>query len=93
MLLGAFAGGALIGGGYLFHLWRPAPFLVAAGIGSPACAVPILLVTEDGGHGRAFAGVRTYAAQSWRVRRTNRERQPLLAAQPAWYGAVTASST
>ena len=24
-------GGALIGGGYLFHLWRPAPFLVAIG--------------------------------------------------------------
>ena len=36
-------GGALIGGGFLFHLWRPAPFLVAAGVVSVACLVPIAL--------------------------------------------------
>jgi MFS family permease len=31
-------GGALIGGGYLFHLWRPAPFLVAAAVVAVACS-------------------------------------------------------
>ena len=33
--------GALMGGGFLFHLWQPAPFLVAAGVVAVACAVPL----------------------------------------------------
>jgi hypothetical protein len=81
----AIAGG-LIGGGFLFHLWRPAPFLVAAFVVSVACAVPILLVTEDGGHGRVFEGVRAYVAQSWRVLRSNRDVATFLVANTAWEG-------
>jgi hypothetical protein len=78
--------GALIGGGYLFHVWRPAPFLVAAGVVATACLVPIVLVTEDGGHGRVFEGVRTYVAQSWRVLRANRDVATFLVATPPGKG-------
>jgi len=86
-------GGALIGGGYLFHLWRPAPFLVAAGVVSIACAIPILLVTEDGGHGRVFEGVRTYVAQSWRVLRSHRDVATFLVANTAWEGTFAGART
>ena len=50
-------GGGLIGGGLLYHLWQPAPFLFAAAIVSAACLVPVLFLREDGGHGRVFEGV------------------------------------
>ena len=86
-------GGALIGGGYLFHLWRPAPFLVAAGVVSAACAIPIALVTEDGGHGRVFEGVRTYVAQSWRALRSNRDVATFLVANTAWEGTFAGART
>jgi len=86
-------GGALIGGGYLFHLWSPAPFLVAAGVVSVACAIPVVLVTEDGGHGRVFEGVRTYVAQSWRVLRGNRDVATFLVANTAWEGTFAGART
>jgi MFS family permease len=88
----AIAGG-LIGGGFLFHLWRPAPFLVAAGVVSAACLVPIVLVTEDGGHGRVFEGVRTYVAQSWHVLRSNRDVATFLVANTAWEGTFAGART
>ena len=88
----AIAGG-LIGGGFLFHLWRPAPFLVAAFVVCVACAVPILLVTEDGGHGRVFEGVRAYVAQSWRVLRSNRDVATFLVANTAWEGTFAGART
>jgi MFS family permease len=85
--------GALIGGGFLFHLWRPAPFLVAAGVVSVACLVPIVLVTEDGGHGRVFQGVRTYVAHSWRVFRSDRDVATFLVANTAWEGTFAGART
>jgi len=88
----AIAGG-LIGGGFLFHLWRPAPFLVAAFVVCVACAVPIVLVTEDGGHGRVFEGVRAYVAQSWRVLRSNRDVATFLVANTAWEGTFAGART
>ena len=30
-----------------------------------ACGAAIVLVTEDGGHGRVFKGVRAYLSTSW----------------------------
>jgi MFS family permease len=93
VLRGVAIGGALIGGGYLFHLWRPAPFLVASGVVAAACAVPIVLVTEDGGHGRVFEGVRTYVAQSWRVLRANRDVATFLVANTAWEGTFAGART
>ena len=85
--------GALIGGGYLFHVWRPAPFLVAAGVVATACLVPVVLVTEDGGHGRVFEGVRTYVAQSWRVLRANRDVATFLVCNTAWEGTFAGART
>jgi MFS family permease len=90
---GVAIGGALIGGGYLFHAWRPAPFLVASGVVAAACAVPILLVTEDGGHGRVFEGVRTYVAHSWRVLRADRDVATFLVANTAWEGTFAGART
>ena len=85
--------GALIGGGFLFHLWSPAPFLVAAFVVTVACAVPVLLVTEDGGHGRVFEGVRTYVAHSWRVLRSNKDVATFLLANTAWEGTFAGART
>jgi MFS family permease len=85
--------GALIGGGYLFHLWRPAPFLVAAGVVGAACVVPIVLITEDGGHGRVFEGVRAYVAHSWTVLRGNRDVATFLVANTAWEGTFAGART
>ena len=86
-------GGALIGGGYLFHAWRPAPFLAASAVVAVACLVPILLVTEDGGHGRVFEGVRTYVAHSWRVLRSDRDVATFLVANTAWEGTFAGART
>jgi MFS family permease len=90
---GVAIGGALIGGGELFHLWRPAPFLFAAVIVTGACAVPILLVTEDGGHGRVFLGVRAYLARSWTVLRTNRDVATFLGVNTAWEATFAGART
>ena len=85
--------GALIGGGFLFHLWHPAPFLVAALVVFGACLAPIVLVTEDGGHGRVFEGVRSYVARSWRVLRSNRDVASFLVANTAWEGTFAGART
>ena len=90
---GVAIGGALIGGGYLFHLWRPAPFLAASAVVAVACLVPILFVTEDGGQGRVFEGVRTYVAHSWRVLRSDRDVATFLVANTAWEGTFAGART
>ena len=90
---GVAIGGALIGGGYLFHLWRPAPFLAASAVVAVACLVPILFVTEDGGHGRVFEGIRTYVAHSWRVLRSDRDVATFLVANTAWEGTFAGART
>ena len=90
---GVAIGGALIGGGYLFHAWRPAPFLAASAVVAVACLVPILFVTEDGGHGRVFEGVRTYVAHSWRVLRSDRDVATFLVANTAWEGTFAGART
>jgi MFS family permease len=86
-------GGGLIGGGVLFHLWQPAPFLVAAGVVAGACAVPVAFVHEDGGYGRVFEGVGTYVRHSWAVLRRNRPVALFLVANAAWEGAFAAART
>ena len=77
LMRGLALGTALIGGGALFHVWEPFPFLVAAVVVVAACAAPIVLLREDGGHGRVFEGVRAYLSHSWRVFRREPEVRPL----------------
>jgi MFS family permease len=86
-------GMALIGGGVLYHLWRPAPFLAASVIVTAACLVPVLLVREDGGHGRVFEGVGTYVRHSWRVLRRNPDVGKFLVANAAWEGTFAGART
>ena len=69
LLRAAALGTALIGGGALFHVWEPFPFLIAAFVVTAACTAPIVLLHEDGGHGRVFEGVRWYVRVSWDVAR------------------------
>jgi MFS-type transporter involved in bile tolerance (Atg22 family) len=83
--------GALIGGGYLFHVWRPAPFLVAAGVVATACLVPIVLVTEDGGHGRVFEGFLAYIKRSWHIFWEDGDVRRFLIANSAWEGTFAAA--
>ena len=85
--------GALIGGGFLFHLWEPGPFLVAALVVGVACLVPIAFVREDGGHGRVFLGVRAYVAHSWHVLRREPEVRSFLVANTAWEGTFAGMRT
>lgn len=90
---GVALGAALIGGGVLFHLWRPAPFLAASVIVTAACLVPIVLVREDGGHGQVFEGVGTYVRHSWRVLRRNPDVGKFLLANAAWEGTFAGART
>ncbi len=86
-------GGGLIGGGLLFHLWHPAPFLVAAGIVTVALLVPVLFLREDGGHGRVFEGIGTYVRHSWHVLRRNPDVGRFLIANAAWEGTFAGART
>jgi len=86
-------GGALIGGGILFHLWPPSPFLLAAFVVTVACLVPVVFVREDGGHGRVFEGVGTYLRHSWRVLRSNPDVGKFLLANAAWEGTFAGART
>jgi MFS family permease len=86
-------GGALVGGGFLFHLWEPGAFLVAAVVVFAACMVPIAFVSEDGGHGRVFEGVGTYVRHSWGVLRSSRDVAKFLAANTAWEGTFAGART
>ena len=86
-------GTALIGGGALFHVWEPFPFLVAAIVVVAACATPILFVREDGGHGRVFEGVRAYLQHSWTVFHRDPDVRRFLIANTAWEGAFAGART
>src|SRR4051794_34139183 len=49
LLRGVAIGIGLVGGGFLFELWHPAPFLVASGVSLAACGAAILFVHEPSG--------------------------------------------
>ncbi len=85
--------GALVGGGFLFHAWGPAPFLLAATVVTAACLVPVAFIAEDGGHGRVFEGIRVYVRHSWDVLRANRDVAKFLVANTAWEGTFAGART
>jgi MFS family permease len=93
LLRGIALGSALVGGGLLFHLWEPGPFLVAAGVTAVACSIPVLLVREDGGHGRVFRGVGSYLRTSWELVREHGDVRLFLLANAAWEGTFAAART
>jgi MFS family permease len=93
VLRGVALGTALVGGGFLFHVWHAWPFLVAAVVTTAACAAPVFLVREDGGHGRVFRGVRSYLATTLEVFRRSREVRLWLFANAAWEGTFAAART
>jgi MFS family permease len=94
MLRGAAIGGALVGGGFLFHAWRPAPFLVAAGATGLACGATILLVREElEDCQRVFKGVRSYLGTAWCLLRSEPDVTRFLIANAAWEGTFAAART
>ena len=93
VLRGIAIGIALVGGGLLFKLWKPAPFLLAAVLTTTACGLTILLVREDGGHGRVFEGFTTYVRRSWHIFRENPDMRRFLIANSAWEGTFAAART
>jgi MFS family permease len=93
LLRGAALGIALIGGGALFHVWEPFPFLVAAVIVTAACTAPVVLLREDGGHGRVFEGVTAYVRHSWRVLRREPEVRRFLVVNTALEGTFAGART
>jgi MFS family permease len=93
VLRGIALGTALVGGGFLLKAWHAAPFVLAAFITTGACAVPIVLVREDGGHGRVFEGVAAYFKRSWAILREEGEVRRFLLANAAWEGTFAAART
>ncbi len=84
---------ALVGGGLLFKLWRPAPFLLAAVLTTAACGGVIYLVREDGGHGRVFEGFAAYIRRSWHIFWEDGDVRRFLLANSAWEGTFAAART
>jgi MFS family permease len=93
VLRGIALGAALVGGGFLFKAWQPAPFVLAALVTAGACGAAILFVREDGGHGRVFAGVRAYLRQSWSILVQEPDVRRFLIANAAWEGTFAAART
>ena len=93
ILRGVAIGVALVGGGFLFHEWRPAPFLLAALVTTAACGAAIILVRETGGHSRVFKGVRSYLRTSWRILHEEPDVRRFLLANAAWEGTFAAMRT
>jgi MFS family permease len=94
VMRGVALGAALVGGGFLFHVWRPAPFLLAAVATSAACGAVIVLVREPAGEGsRVFRGVRSYVRTSWQVFHEVPEVRRFLLANAAWEGTFAAMRT
>ncbi len=91
VLRGAALGLALVGGGFLFRIWHPAPFLIASVVTTIACGAAIVFTREDGGHGRQFLGVRRYLGTSWRILRDEPDVRRFLLANAAWEGAFAAA--
>jgi MFS family permease len=93
VLRGIALGAALVGGGFLLKAWHAAPFVLAAFVTTAACAVPIIFIREDGGHGRVFEGVGAYFKRSWSILREETEVRRFLIANAAWEGTFAAART
>jgi Major Facilitator Superfamily. len=93
LLRGLAIGCGLVGGGFLFSIWQPAPFLIASVVVTAACAVPIVFVREPGGSNRVFEGVHAYVAHSWQIFRGEPEVRRFLVCNSAWEGTFAGART
>ena len=93
LLRGLAIGCGLVGGGLLFGLWHPAPFLIASLVSTGACAAAILFVREPRGSNRVFEGVRVYVRHSWRILRSEPEVRRFLVCNSAWEGTFAGART
>jgi MFS family permease len=93
LLRGVAIGLGLIGGGFLFGVWHPGPFLLASVVVTAACAAPIVLLHEHGGSNRVFEGVRAYVSHSWRILRREPEVARFLVCNSAWEGTFAGART
>ena len=84
---------ALVGGGLLFKIWQPAPFILAAILTTTACGLTIMLVREDGGHGRVFEGFVAYIKRSWHIFWADGDVRRFLLANSALEGTFAAART
>jgi MFS family permease len=91
VLRGIALGIAMVGGNFLLKVWMPAPFLTAALITTAACGLTILLVREDGGHGRVFEGFLAYIRRSWLIFWREGDVRRFLIANSAWEGTFAAA--
>ncbi len=92
-LRGLALGGALVGGGFLFHVWRPSPFLLASAMTTLSCGSCVLFVRERGGATRVFRGVRTYLSSNLAIVRNEADVRRFLIANAAWEGSFAAART
>src|SRR4029453_15340954 len=60
-------GGALVGGGFLFSVWSPFPFVLAAGITLLACGAVVVLVRESPAGPPQYERLRSFLAQPMRA--------------------------
>ncbi|MGB2951796.1 MAG: MFS transporter [Gaiellaceae bacterium] len=88
-------GVALVGGGLLFKLWRPGPFVLASVLTTAACGLTIVLVQErgEGGHERVFEGFWAYVKRSWHIFWSEGDVRRFLLANSAWEGTFAAART
>ena len=94
VLRGIALGIALVAGGFLFKVWHPAPFLLAAVATTAACGAVVLWIREPEGEGsRVFRGVRSYVKTSWTVFFGVPEVRRFLFANAAWEGTFAAMRT
>jgi MFS family permease len=84
---------ALVGGGLLFKVWKPAPFMLAAILTTLACGLVVVFVREDGGHGRVFEGFLAYIKRSWQIFWEDGDVRRFLLANSAWEGTFAAART
>jgi MFS family permease len=92
LLRGLAIGMGLIGGGFLFNVWHPAPFLITAFGAVAACGAAIFFVREPpGATNRVFEGVRAYLAHSWRILRAEPDVRRFLVCNSAWEGTFAGS--
>ena len=81
---GAALGGALVGGGFLLHVWEPFPFVLAAFVTLVACGAVILFVKEPARPPSEVPPLRALVATPLRIARRDRNVRRFLIANSAW---------